>query len=313
MTILSISISVRLFKISIFEPTADTNVILRRYVTSYTIKRSARSWPMVTAPFLEPWSRVHQIGAGERLDLLPHPLEPAGVDDRFAHVGQCPLLLGHCGGRLAMQLDRERREIPYKDLEDRIEYVGVKPCQFGLLEDQLRIDDQCEQLSEHQPEVQVLLLLGVRRRSRQQGREALRVLPEPCDVGQLGERLESQSPIGERNLAQAARGALAEQELVVDGVLPGRHHWLLGWREQIVRHELQDQREIDVHRALELGQRADILARAAEVRVALESLGGDDVPQQLDDSLALGSDLHLADRVEQQVPTIPRAGRPEVI
>ena len=119
---------------------------------------------MVTAPFLETWSRVHQIGAGERLDLLPHPLEPAGVDDRFAHVGQCPLLLGLCGGRLAMQLDRERREILYKDLEDRIECVGVKPCrQFGLLEDQLRIDDQREQLSEHQPEVQVLLLLGVRR------------------------------------------------------------------------------------------------------------------------------------------------------
>jgi hypothetical protein len=66
-----------------------------------------------------------------------------------------------------MQLDRERREIPYKDLEDRIEYDGVKPCQFGLLEDQLRIDDQREQLSEHQPEVQVLLLLGVRRRGPQ--------------------------------------------------------------------------------------------------------------------------------------------------
>jgi hypothetical protein len=69
--------------------------------------REARSWPLVTAPFLETWSRVHQIGAGERLDLLPYPLEPAGVDDRFAHVGQCPPLLGLCGGRLAMQLDRK--------------------------------------------------------------------------------------------------------------------------------------------------------------------------------------------------------------
>ena len=66
-----------------------------------------------------------------------------------------------------MQLDRERRESRHKDLEDRIEYVGVKPCQFGLLEDQLRIDDQREQLSEHQPKLQVLLLLGVRRRGPQ--------------------------------------------------------------------------------------------------------------------------------------------------
>ena len=66
-----------------------------------------------------------------------------------------------------MQLDRKCREIPYQDLEDRIEYVSVKPRQFGLLEDQLRIDDQREQLSKHQPEVQVLLLLGVRCRGPQ--------------------------------------------------------------------------------------------------------------------------------------------------
>ena len=68
-----------------------------------------------------------------------------------------------------------------------------------------------------------------------------------------------------------------------------------------------------MHRALELGRRADVLARTAEVGVALESLGGDDVPQQPDDLLALGGHLHLGDRVEQQVPTILRAGRPEVV
>ena len=75
-------------------PHRTRTAILRRYATSCTIPEKRRSRPTVTAPHLEPWSRAHQIGAGERLDLLPHPREPAGVDDRFAHVGQCPLLLG---------------------------------------------------------------------------------------------------------------------------------------------------------------------------------------------------------------------------
>ena len=66
-----------------------------------------------------------------------------------------------------MQLDGEGGEIPDKDLEDLLEHVGVKPRQFGLLEDQLGLDDQREQLPKHQPEVQVLLLLGVRSRGPQ--------------------------------------------------------------------------------------------------------------------------------------------------
>jgi hypothetical protein len=33
-----------------FEPTADTNAILRRYATSYTIPDKRPSRPMVTAP-----------------------------------------------------------------------------------------------------------------------------------------------------------------------------------------------------------------------------------------------------------------------
>lgn len=53
-------------------------------------------------------------------------------------------------------------------------------------------------------EVQVRLLLGVRSRRPEQGREALRLLGEPRDVGQAGERLEGQSPVGEGDLAQAA-------------------------------------------------------------------------------------------------------------
>jgi hypothetical protein len=39
-----------------------------------------------------------------------------------------------------MQLDGEGGEIPDKDLEDRVERVGVEPGQAGLFEDELCID-----------------------------------------------------------------------------------------------------------------------------------------------------------------------------
>ena len=79
--------------------------------------RSRQVTPISCSPF-ETRSRVHQVGAGQRLDLLPHPLEAAGVDYRFPYVGQRPPLLRLRGGRLAVQLDRENREIPDEDLED---------------------------------------------------------------------------------------------------------------------------------------------------------------------------------------------------
>ena len=68
-----------------------------------------------------------------------------------------------------------------------------------------------------------------------------------------------------------------------------------------------------MHGALELRQAADVLGGLVEVGVLLEALGGDDVPQQVDDLLALGGHLHLGHRVEEQVPAVVGAGGAEVV
>ena len=83
--------------------------------------------------------------------------------------------------------------------------------------------------------------------------------------------------------------------------------------EEVVRHELDDQRDIDVHRAFQLRQGADVDRRLGEVHVLLETLGGDHVPHQVDDLLALGGHLHLGHRVEQQVAPVVVGGRTHVI
>ena len=63
----------------------------------------------------------------------------------------------------------------------------------------------------------------------------------------------------------------------------------------------------------ELRQRADVAAGHLEVHVALEALGGDHVPEQIDDLLALGRDLHLHDRVVEQVAPVARRRRAHVV
>ncbi len=74
--------------------------------------------------------------------------------------------------------------------------------------------------------------------------------------------------------------------------------------EEVVLHELDDQRHVDMRRPLELGQRADVPGRHLEVGVLLESLGGDDVPEQVDHLLALHGDLHLHHGIVEQVAPV---------
>ena len=64
-----------------------------------------------------------------------------------------------------------------------------------------------------------------------------------------------------------------------------------------------------MHRAFEPGERTDQPGHLAEVGVLLETLGGQDVPEQRHHRLALGGDLGLGHRVEQQVAPVlwPRA------
>ena len=61
------------------------------------------------------------------------------------------------------------------------------------------------------------------------------------------------------------------------------------------------------------GSAADVARGHLEVRVLLEALGGDHVPEQVDHLLALGGHLHLRDRVEEQVAAVVGPGRAEVV
>ena len=63
--------------------------------------------------------------------------------------------------------------------------------------------------------------------------------------------------------------------------------------EQVGGHELEDQRHVHVHGALELRQAADVTGGHLEEHVALEALGGHHVPELVDHPLALGRHLHL--------------------
>ncbi len=68
-----------------------------------------------------------------------------------------------------------------------------------------------------------------------------------------------------------------------------------------------------MHRALELGQGPDVAGGHVEVGVLLEALGRDHVPQEVDDVLALGGDLHLHHRVVEQVAAVVGGGRAHVV
>ena len=110
----------------------------------------------------------------------------------------------------------------------------------------------------------------------------------------------------ELDLAQPTCRALVEEEIVVPGIVHRGHGRILRRREEVVRHELDDQRDVDVHRAFELWERTDIPRGHREKHVPLEPLGRDDVPQQVDDLLALGRHLHLHRRVVEQVAAVGR-------
>ena len=116
-------------------------------------------------------------------------------------------------------------------------------------------------------------------------------------------------PVGELDLRRAAGRTLRPEEHVVGGVVPGADRRVVGGVEHEVGHELEDLGDVDVHRAFEPGERTDQPRHLAEVGVLLETLGGQDVPEQRHHRLALGGDLGLGHRVEQQVAPVlwPRA------
>ena len=133
------------------------------------------------------------------------------------------------------------------------------------------------------------------------------------DVGHPGEGVEHRPPVRERDLAETARRALVEQERVVRVVAARGDRLEFSAAEEVAGEELQRQRTVDVHRALELRQAADDVLRAFEVRVALEALGRDDLAEQADDALALRRHLHLVDRGVEQVAAVLATGAAHVV
>ena len=78
---------------------------------------------------------------------------------------------------------------------------------------------------------------------------------------------------------------LGEQVFVVGCIPTHGYVRVLTGRHEVLRQELQHEREVDVDRALELGQGADVAGRLFEVGVLLEAAGCDHFPQQVDDPL----------------------------
>ena len=66
-------------------------------------------------------------------------------------------------------------------------------------------------------------------------------------------------------------------------------------------------------RPLELRQGADVARRHLEDHVLLEALRRDDVPEEVDDLLALGRHLHLHDRVVEEVAPVLERGGAQVV
>ena len=104
-----------------------------------------------------------------------------------------------------------------------------------------------------------------------------------------------------------------EEKIIIRGIAALSHLWILGGIEEIVGHELDDQRDVDVDRSLKLGQRANIPRGHLKVHVLFKALGRDDVPQQVDDLLALRRHLHLDDGIVEQIAPVLGRSRAHVV
>ena len=134
-------------------------MILRRYATSYIPEKR---------PFLAHGGRsIPQdmvTGSSDRRRRAPRPA-PTRSNRSVSMTGLRTLASAHCCWASVEDAlpcsSTASTEKSRTKTSKIVSSTSGSTCQFGLLEDQLRIDDQREQLSEHQPEVQVLLLLGV--------------------------------------------------------------------------------------------------------------------------------------------------------
>ena len=76
----------------------------------------------------------------------------------------------------------------------------------------------------------------------------------------------------EADLPQAAGRTLVEEEIIVLSHVHARHIGVLLREEEVIGHELDDQGDVDVHRAFQLRQGPDVTRRHLEVGVGFEPL-----------------------------------------
>ncbi len=257
--------------------------------------------------------RVHLVGVFERQHLaVPDLGEAGGVHGRFADHAQAIFHLGGGADRLAVDVQGVAGEVAHHEIENLVEQGFIHGVDFGIFEDQLAVDDQGEDFAQGEQEIHILALGLVGSGKGQEFLESPELLPENPQVGQI-ETIEDRLVVVETDFPQAARRALLEEKIVVPGVVAPGHGGIFRRVEEVIGHEFNDQGDVDMHRALQFGQGADVAGRHLEESIALEALGGDHIPEQVDDLLALGGDFHLDDGVVEQVAPVVRGGGAEVV
>ena len=115
------------------------------------------------------------------------------------------------------------------------------------------------------------------------------------------------------DLAQPTSRPLGEEVAVVCGIVATRNFGVGLRVEKEVRHELDDQRDIDMDGPFKFRQRPNVPSGHLEIHVTLKTLGRNDIPEVIDHVFPLGGHLHLDHRVVEEVTTIVRTRGPHVV
>ena len=102
----------------------------------------------------------HLVPAGQVPHGADHALEARRVADRFRDQVQRKFLLHRRGGGFAVQRGGVPGEVGYQNFEQLIQDVVVGFVDRGLFEDQLRVGQQGEQLTDREQEILTLLSKG---------------------------------------------------------------------------------------------------------------------------------------------------------
>src|SRR5207245_1220119 len=108
----------------------------------------------------------------------------------------------------------ELRHVANHEVEDLVEKVVGDLVERGVLENELRVDDEREDLTPGQQKRDVLHLIRARRGAGEELAEDLGLLGEALDVGQL-DTGESKAIVVELDLPEALGAALPEEKVVI--------------------------------------------------------------------------------------------------